>query len=422
MKTTADPRLHAALQECVHCGFCLPACPTYQLNGREADSPRGRIWLVRALEEQRIEPTRVVLGHLDACLDCRACETACPSGVRYGTIIETARERLELRRARPIWQRWLRHVGLRWLLTNRRALALAMLPLAVYQHSGLQRLVRWSRALTLWPALGRLERQQPTAAWRRFTPRTRHVFTAERALRGTVQLFTGCVMDRALPHTHAAAVRLLRHAGWSVIVDPAQVCCGALHVHNGDTSFARELARRNVAAFERDPSAIIAVNSAGCGAQLSEYAALLADDPIWGPRARQMSERVRDVSELLCDVELPGLSRAIGRRAVYDEPCHLLHAQGISSAPRQLLSRVPGLELVSLPHADRCCGAAGIYSLTEPANAEALLQRKVAEVLGTGADLLVTANPGCVFQLRGGLEPHGIEVRHLLDLVAEALD
>lgn len=421
MKEQHEDRLHTALQECVHCGFCLPACPTYQLNGREADSPRGRIWLVRALEERRIEPSRVVLGHLDACLDCRACETACPSGVRYGEIIEVARERLEPRRRRPWWQRWSRQIGLRWVLPRRGVLAAVMVPLAVYQRSGLQRLVRGTRLLELWPRLAQLERQQPSAAWCRFTPRSRRVYAAEGAPRGEVQLFTGCVMDRALPETHAAAVRLLRRAGWSVIVDPEQTCCGALHVHNGDTAFARDLARRNVAAFEASPSTLIAVNSAGCGAQLSEYAALLAGDSVWRSRAERMATRVRDVTELLCEAELPGLSKRIERRAVYDEACHLLHAQGISAGPRQLLSRVAGLTVVPLPGSDRCCGAAGIYSLTEPLTAEALLQRKVSEIVATGADLVVTANPGCVFQLRSGLTPHGIEVRHLLDVLAEAL-
>lgn len=401
------------LDGCVHCGLCLPTCPTHALLGTEMDSPRGRIWLIRALADERVEPTPRLLSQLDGCLDCRACETACPSGVRYGGIIEGARAALEPARARPAASRFLRNALLRHVVSSGAALELAARSLRLAERSGLLALLRRPALRPLLgTSLGRLIALAPPISARPLRGRTD--VPAARPGRPRVALFTGCIMDAFQAHIHEATLRVLQRAGFDVHIPRTQACCGALHRHSGDAAEADRLARRNLDAFPAGEAQWIVLDSAGCGAALKEYAEWIDD-----PRAAEFSKRCVDLSVLLASV--PGLraTRPIPRRAVYDDPCHLLHAQRVGGEPRELLRRIPGLELLPLREADWCCGAAGVYNLTQPELSAALLRRKLDHIESTGADLVLTANPGCLLQLSTGLRERDstIEVRHLAELL-----
>lgn len=417
LRTRLEP-LKPKLDACVHCGLCLSACPTHLELGTEPDSPRGRIYLIRALAEGRITPTEGVLTHLDRCLDCRGCETACPSGVRYGEIIEGARAALEPERARTPFVRLARRLGLGSILSDRIALARVVAGLRWYHALGGARLVATFGFLLPAPLL-RIAKMTPRLSGRAFSASTPEVVAAIGAARGRVGFFAGCVMDHTMAHVHEATVRILIRNGFDVVIPSTQVCCGALHVHNGDPGTARALARRNIEAF-RGVDRIVQ-NSAGCGTQLREYGELLGDTE----GAAVFANDCVDLSVFLTSIA-PGARppdrplRPVNRRAVYDDPCHLIHAQRVSKEPRALLAAIPGLDILPLTEADLCCGAAGVYNLTQPELADRLLVRKVRHILASGADLVVTANPGCLLQLEAGLRAarSKVEVRHL----AEVLD
>jgi len=417
------------IRQCVHCGFCLNFCPTYVALGLETESPRGRIHLIDALSGGRIEPRRSVLDHLDLCLQCRACETACPSGVRFGRIMEGMRAQIMTTGQHPLGWR-LRSVALRWTLPHPRRLRLLALVLRFYQRSGLQSLVRRTRLLRLLPFnLHHMERLLPPVADRFFaaggaglpTPQgTSNPGSGDGASR--VALLTGCVMPFLYPQTHEATVRVLERHGCRVVVPEEQVCCGALFVHNGDRKTARGLARRNIDVFLAAEVEAVIVNAAGCGSTLKEYGDLLADDPEYAEKATRFSSLVKDVTEFVA--ELPfrqGLGR-LERRVTYQDSCHLAHGQRITAAPRQILGAVPGLELVEMENADRCCASAGIYNVTQREMSMRLLADKMRAVAATGASQVVTANPGCMLQLEAGLRLHGLEgtVAHVVEVLDEA--
>jgi Fe-S oxidoreductase len=417
------------ISQCVHCGFCLNYCPTYVALGLETESPRGRIHLIDALTSGRIEPRRSVLEHLDLCLQCRACETACPSGVRFGRIMEGARAQLAATGRHPFSWR-LRSIALRWTLPYPRRLRLLALLLRFYQRSGLQSLVRRARLLRLLPFnLHDMEQLLPPVAGRFFAPGRSGLPVrpggsspdpSDGARR--VALLTGCVMPFLYPQTHEATVRVLEHHGYRVVVPEEQVCCGALLLHSGDHDTARRLARRNVDAFLSAEVEAVIVNAAGCGVALKEYGDLLADDPDYAGKAARFSSLVKDVSEFLAELPFEqGLGR-LERRVTYQDSCHLAHGQRITAAPRQLLRAVPGLELVEMENADRCCGSAGIYNVTQREMSSRLLADKMAAVAATGASVVVTANPGCMLQLEAGLRLHGLEgtVAHVVEVLDEA--
>jgi glycolate oxidase iron-sulfur subunit len=401
----ADPHLLGA---CVHCGLCLNACPTYLELGTEADSPRGRIHLIRALEDGTMGLDAEVVRHLDLCLGCRACEGACPSGVQYGRIIEEARA--YVRRAAP--RSWVRRV--------RQELVLATFPHR-RRVRALLRLGSLARRLGLWPLVARwIDGAELLPAARRAMP-AGSFFPSGDGEQLRVGLLVGCVGGEIFGDVNAAAVRLLARSGTAVVVPPGQGCCGALHLHAGDPATARAMARRVVDAFPPELDAIV-VTAAGCGSTLKEYGTLLADDPAYRERARRFAERVRDVTELLDAIGVEPRPHARPRRVTYHDACHLAHAQGICAAPRRLLARVPNLELVELPESEVCCGSAGSYNLTEPAMARRLRERKVDHILATGAECVVAANPGCALQIRAGLEARGSTVRvlHPVELLDEA--
>ena len=400
------------LAACVHCGFCLPACPTYLATGDESDSPRGRIHLMRALAHGSLTAADAALGeHLDACLGCRGCEPVCPSGVRYGEGLEAARAELVRACGLPFMSRAVLAVfGRRWLW--RPILALA-------------RLLRATRIPDLLAGRGRIGFPMAMLAATRPTLPA-HPPRPPRPPRPS-QLFSGCVMDGLFSHVHRATGAALADAGMQLERPRGQVCCGALHAHAGDLAGARALARANIAAF-RNTEGPIVLNSAGCGAMLKQYGHLLGTE-----EAERLSARVKDVSELLTDRRTataagprsPVDSRpSTGDRlsACYDSPCHLQHAQGIVREPLALLAEVPGLSLIPLPDADKCCGSAGIFSLTEPGMSRAVLAAKIAAIraLDPAPDLVLTGNPGCLMQIGAGLLAAGSSIRtaHPVELLA----
>lgn len=392
----------AGIMTCVHCGFCLQACPTYLVLGDENDSPRGRILLMRALVEGEIgidDPS--VHTHIDRCLGCRACETACPSGVPYGEMLEATRATLN--QARPIPP--IARVVL-WTFARPALLGAAL------AASRLLRATRIPALLARLPgrigfSMAMLASTEPVMSPRPYTRRGP-------GERGTFAILRGCVMRGLLAHINRATERVLVANDFAPVDAPGQGCCGALHAHAGDVETARVLARRNIAAFERSGAEWIAVNAAGCGAIMKEYGHLLGEDPEWAERARALAARVRDVSEMLAAA---GPARAAPRssspalRVAYDAPCHLLHAQRVATAPLDVLASIPGVSLSTLPNADQCCGSAGIYNLIEPALSLAVLAPKLAEIERSGATLVATGNPGCLMHIGAGLRQRGSAVR-----------
>jgi glycolate oxidase iron-sulfur subunit len=413
-----DDRTAAANLSCIHCGLCLAVCPTYLQLGSEADSPRGRIYLVNALEEGRIAPTGAALQkHLYRCLECRACETVCPSGVRYSVIMNGARENIRAPARPGALERLLRWLVFEAIFPNVWVMHLSFRLLRLYQRSGLQKFVRASRVLKLFPGvLERMESLLPEV------PKSPSLHLPERAVagrRGRVSLFEGCIMPELFGPVHEATVRVLERNDVSVCLPRNQGCCGALHLHDGELSMARALARRNIQAFEKNGADFVIVNAAGCGAMLKEYSELLRDDPAWRARAASFSSRVRDISEYLNELGIAPPAGRLDLKVTYDDPCHLLHAQGIGTPPRKLLRSIPGLEFVESRDADRCCGSAGVYNITHPELSALILEDKIANLAASGADVVATGNPGCLLQIRAGLSAHGIrmEVAHPVELL-----
>jgi glycolate oxidase iron-sulfur subunit len=411
------------LLKCVHCGFCLPACPTYAELGQEPDSPRGRIYLIKALADGRVALTDSVAEHLSLCLGCRACESACPSGVPYGHLIEAGRAELEARRPGSLWRRLGRRAALAGLLPRPALLRAVVAGLRLYQWSGLQRLVRASGALRLLPAsLAASEALLPTLPPAGRGGALPEVVPARGARRARVGFLHGCVQDAVFRPQNEATLRCLARQGVEVAVPRAQGCCGALHAHAGEPETARALARATIAAFEAAGVDAIVVNAAGCGAHLKAYGHLLRDDPALAGRAAAFARRVADATEFLARAPLVGPLGPLPLRATYHDPCHLAHGQQVRAEPRALLRAVPGLELVELGEAEMCCGSAGLYNLTEPEMAHRLLERKLGHVEATGATTVVTANPGCILQIAAGLAARGrpVEVLHVVEVLDRA--
>jgi len=411
--TAAGHTLRDDLTRCVHCGFCLQACPTYLELGMETDSPRGRIALIEAVTSGRAQASPALLGHLDLCLQCRACETACPSGVAYGRIMESARAEIVERGAPRSWR--LRAFAVRQLLPHRRRLGALMTMLRFYERSPVRQLVRASRVLRLL-RLDAAERSLPEVAAPFSPPRQPDGLTR------SVALLTGCVMPHMYPRTHEATVRVLNRLGYSVVFPDQQTCCGALSAHAGDRRFACELARRNVDAFLGAGVEAVIVDAAGCGAAMKEYGELLADDARYAGRARQFADMTRDVLEFV-DAHDVGQLGEVRATVTYQDSCHLAHGQRIAAAPRRLLRSIPGLDFREMAAPDRCCGSAGLYSLVQRDMSMRVLDAKMDDVRRTGAGVIATANPGCMSQLEAGMRRHSIggRVVHVIELVDEAM-
>jgi glycolate oxidase iron-sulfur subunit len=417
--------MRALADDCVHCGFCLPACPTYLLWGREADSPRGRIYLMKAELEGRPVADDAFKRHIDSCLGCMACVTACPSGVQYDQLIESARPRIEEDGSRSFLDRAYRGLlfqlfpyphRLRWLAIALRGA----------QSLGLQRAFRASGLARFLPArIAALERLAPPPP----RARTETLPPAVPALGGArrrVGLLLGCVQRVFFPAVNQATARVLAAEGCDVVIPPDQQCCGALMLHAGLSAQARDAARRLIDAFERARDVDgrgafdhIVINAAGCGSAMKTYGALLRDDPAYADRARDFAARCVDVSELLASLAPRATRHPIHARVAYHDACHLNHAQRVRLPPRHVLAAIPGIELCEIGEPDVCCGSAGVYSLLEPAPAAALRDRKVAHVRRTECDLLVSSNPGCLLQIASGLEAAGTPVptAHLVEVL-----
>jgi glycolate oxidase iron-sulfur subunit len=415
--------IEAALyNQCVRCGLCLPTCPTYIETLTETSGPRGRISLIRDVAEGRLDVLSPGFVHqMSECLDCRACAAVCPSGVQYGTLVESARARIERAAApkRGFFSRFGRWFTLKALFGNLELMRFCATLLRFYQRSGLQRLVRATGLLRLF-RLSETEAFAPPISKRYFIPDDQ-VFEAAGA-RLKVMLHAGCVMQVAFAHVHDATVRVLTANRCTVVVPAEQGCCGAIAVHAGEPEFAETLAQRNIEAFEKSGADFYIVNAAGCGSALKEYAELLSGDPRWADRAEAFSARVRDVLEFLDQLQLNPCIGKLDETVTYQEPCHLVHAQRISGAPRRLLAQIPGLQLLEMNESSVCCGSAGIYNLTEPAMSKRLRERKVANIIETDAQVVATANPGCDMQVTAGLKNAGYSarVRHVVELLDEA--
>ncbi len=407
---------------CVHCGLCLNHCPTYRLWGREADSPRGRIRQMMLVEEEKLAVGDMFVTHMDRCLDCRACETVCPSGVEYGKLIEYARGQIEREYRRPFFSRVARDLFYRRLLPFPSRIAMTGRLMRIYQRSGLQRLARASGVLRLL-GLAERERLMPAMSGDFFFSRLGKTFQATGPRRARVAFFAGCVAQVSFTELNDATIRVLQANGCEVTVPAGQLCCGALCVHAGVRDVAESLARANLSAFLAEPFDAVVTNAAGCGSTLKEYEQLFAIGSDEHIKANQFRKKVRDVTEFLAELGLVAPFRAVPLRVTYQDSCHLLHGQKISEAPRMLIRAVPGVELVEMALGDQCCGSAGVYNVTETRAALDILASKMENIRATRAQAIVTANPGCILQLRAGAQIHGTgqEVMHVVELLDRAL-
>ena len=406
------PEIGRLALDCVHCGLCLETCPTYRETGREISSPRGRIYLLRGVAEGRIELAETVAEESFLCLGCRACETACPSGVHFGAMLELARAEVDEAGLRRGPARRLERLALRGVLAHPRRLRALVSLLGLAQQLGLDRALRPLLPAALRDAPALLPRIAPARARARLPART----PALGARRGTVAFLEGCVMPELFAAVNAATVRVLASNGFEVLVPPGQGCCGALHAHAGDEAFAQGLLRRNLRAF--DGADRIVVNSAGCGAALRDAARWLPGDA----GAAALAAKACDVLELLDEAGLRGPLGRVPARVCYDDPCHLVHGQRVADAPRRLLAAIPGVELVAHRDAASCCGAAGTYNLTQREMSQAVLRRKLASLAEADPDVVASGNPGCLMQLAAGARAAGLRARvvHPIELLDAA--
>jgi len=426
MRATLETIDYAFLQQCMHCGMCLPTCPTYDATGRERNSPRGRISLMRAIADGDLEIGKTFAEEMSYCLGCLACQTACPAGVNYAVLFETARGDIQAANVdSSVKRRFWRAVTLRFLFMRPRALRGAARLLRAYQRSGFEAFARRLGLTRLLPAdLRRLEPQAPPIA-RRFS----NELIAEREPQGPgryqVALLTGCIQDLVFPGINRDTADVLIANGCVVHTPPEQPCCGSLHAHNGEPDLAARLARQMIDLIPPERYDAIVTNAGGCGSHLRHYASLLADDPAYRERAELWDARLRDIQEWLVEIGCrpPRAAPFDGAvRITYHESCHLVHGQKISRQPRALLRLLLGVTLVELPESSWCCGSAGIYALTQPDQADALLQRKVGHIVTTGAEIVATANPGCHLQIARGLgnASTSVDVLHPVTLLARA--
>ncbi len=445
------------MRQCIHCGFCLPTCPTYSVLGTEMDSPRGRIYQMQAVAEGRMAISADFVEHMYCCLGCRACETACPSGVQFGKLIEAAREQIQLEASqqpasgtllptttereqhvtspaeRPgtkIAERALRRFFFDLMLPSRPLTSLVFAGLKIYQRSGLQRFARQSGLLQRvnelpTPFQGKLttpEALMPQASGDLFPQPLPEITPAIGPRRARVGFISGCIMDQVYRDINEATIRVLTANGCEVITPVSQQCCGALHVHAGEGERGRRLARHNIDVFEGYACDAIIINSAGCGSNLKEYAHLLRDDPAYAERAQAFSTRVKDISEFLVNLDTQSGMGELPYTVAYHDACHLAHGQKIKQQPRQMLKRIPALKLLDLKEADWCCGSAGIYNITNQEMAGKLLERKMQNIIASGANVIATGNPGCMMQIALGARERGLDlqVMHPVQLLDEA--
>ena len=414
---------YSVLQQCIHCGMCLPTCPTYDETKLERNSPRGRIALMRRVADGQLEVTQAFGQELYFCLGCLTCETVCPAGVRYGEMFEHARADIEQAGVMRNPQRDLvRGLTLRWLFRRPQALRAVGRLLRLYQASGLESLVRRLKLTALLPSrLRALESLTPRVK-RQFSDALIRPVETPADQKHRVGLLTGCVQDLVFSHVNRDTADALLANGCEVVTPRAQSCCGSIHAHNGELELARQMARRTLDAFDLDRFDAIITNAAGCGTHLKNYGHLLHDDPVYAKRAAQWSAKLRDIHEWLAEIGIRAPAASTPQTVTYHDACHLCHGQKITRQPRQVLTAIPGLKLVELPESTWCCGSAGIYNITQPEMSQKLLGRKISNIEKTGAAVVASANPGCLVQLQAGLRQvnKAWRIVHPISLLAEA--
>ena len=410
------------LNRCVHCGLCLNACPTYRELGVEMDSPRGRIYQMVQVRAGRMELNEDYIEHIDLCLACRACETACPSGVQYGKLVEAARAQIAEYRKFPKYTEKLRRFIFERLLITPKLLKRAGYLLYLFQRTGMQALVRRSGILKTFGRLEEIERLSPNAEPPFFFSKIGKVFPAKGEQKYRVAFLAGCIANISFARLNEATVRVLQKNGCEVTVPGGQGCCGALHVHAGLKDLGREQARKNIEAIDPSRYDAIITNAAGCGSVIKEYPELFEDDGMAWRQASAFSAKVKDVTEFLASIELNTEMGPLPRKVTYQDSCHLLHGQKVQKPPRTLLAAIPQLEFVELPLSEICCGSAGIYNVEQTGMSMKLLEQKMQMAAMTGASTIATANPGCMLQLQAGakLFGKGQRVVHVVELLDEA--
>lgn len=425
-----DPPALSEILRCTHCGMCLNQCPTYRVLGWEMDSPRGRIYLMRGVAEGRFEIDPMFAKHMDVCLACRACQTACPASIDFGKMVEAARWQVNQALPQSRREKFVRWLVFRQLFPHNGRLRFFATLTRLYQRTGMQWLAHKLRLVP--PKLRDSERLLPRVP-SRFTQLGK-TYPAQGAKRGRVALLAGCVMGTVYAPVNDATIRVLTRNGFEVVVPAAQICCGALAVHAGERAVAKEMAQQNIGAFAGDKPAAdsdtaaaydaILVNAAGCGLAMKEYGDLLKSDDEWKDRAEEFSRRVRDVTEFLAEHDIQPPTRALEQRITYQDPCHLAHGQGVRAQPRQLLRAIPGVRLVEMRDSDRCCGSAGIYNITHPDVSMQVLDAKMENIGAAKPDIIVTANAGCMLQLQLGVQRAGLnaEVLHVVELLDRAYE
>jgi glycolate oxidase iron-sulfur subunit len=424
----AVPRTHAGedvptwdlLKTCVHCGLCLNHCPTYKVLGMEMDSPRGRIYQILHVNEGQMEMGEAFATHIDRCLGCLACETACPSGVKYGHIIERARAQLEQNYKRPWLGRFLRRLFYGKIISDYGRLAFMARLMRVYQRTGLQTMLRKSGLLKLI-GVADLDRLAPEIDKVFFFGEIGKVFPAVGERRGRVSFLAGCINNVAFSHLNRCTINVLTQNGIEVHVPAGQGCCGALHAHAGFRDESRKLARHNINVFLSAEYDAIVTNAAGCGSHLKEFDDLLEHDAEYAARAKEFTAKSKDVTEYLAAIGLRPPKKKIARKVAYQDPCHLANAQRIRDQPRELLAAI-GCELIELPHSDQCCGSAGVYNVAQNELSMKILAAKMDDVASVNSEMVATANVGCMIQLRAGIEQRGLKqpVKHVVELLDEA--
>lgn len=418
-----DAPAEADMYRCVHCGLCLSSCPTYTVTGLEMESPRGRIALMKAVNEGRVEISERIVSHWEACLNCRACEAVCPSGVPYGRMMERTRAQVRSHRRQSPGMKRMTRWFLQAALPRPGLMRMGARLLRICQQLGLQAVVRRTGRLRIVPSsLRQLESQLPRMSTRFFGPSRHSYLPNDGEPTMKVALLSGCVMPLMQGPTMEATVRTLTRNGCEVAVPPGQGCCGALNLHAGDLETGRAMARRNIDSFLASGADRIVSCSAGCGSTMKEYEELLKDDAEYAAKARQASEMTQDITEFLAELPFRPPDAHLQRTVTYQDPCHLAHAQRISAAPRAILRGIPGVTLVEMENSAMCCGGAGVYSAVQPVLSRRILSRKLDAIAVTGADEVITANPGCMLQLEQGLRAAGQRkpVRHVVDLLDEA--
>lgn len=416
---------YSVVQQCMHCGLCLPTCPTYDATKLERNSPRGRIALMRAIADDRLEPTKAFADEMYFCLGCLACMTACPAGVNYAELFEHARAEAErsMVLANPR-RNLIRGFTLRWLFMDLRRLRFVGRLMRLHQRLGIERFLRKSGLLKLLPKrLQELEAMTPPVQPKFSSELIAPVTPAAGPKKYRVALLTGCAQDLIFSDVNRDTAEVLARNGCEVVTPPRQDCCGSLHAHNGEWELAKILARRQIDQFPPGQFDAIISNAAGCGSHLKHYSTLLKEDPAYLPRAREWDRKLRDIHEWLAQIGIQKPEGSVAPQTItYHEACHLCHGQKITVQPRQLLQAIPNLKLVELPESTWCCGSAGIYNLIQPEMAGDLLDRKIRHIKSTGVPIVATGNPGCLLQLINGAKQHGITIRvaHPVTLLAEA--